>query len=493
MSQDTPPLPAAGPARTEALREACAAGVPAARADLEALVRIPSVSARAFDQAHVAASAEAVADLLRRAGLPEVGIRTATAVVDGEEVRSAPAVVAHRPAPAGRPTVLLYAHHDVQPPGRDEEWTSPPFEPTERDGRLFGRGTADDKAGVVVHANALRTLLPLWGPEDGVGVTVFVEGEEEVGSPAFAAFLTEHRADLAADVIVVADSGNWRVGVPAITTTLRGLVDCVVTVSVLTHPVHSGVNGGPVLDALTCLARLLATLHDEAGDVAVRGLLTGTAGEVDLTEAQYRADAGVLDGVLLAGTGSVADRLWAKPAISVIGVDATDVERASNTLVPSARAKVSVRLAPGQDPAAAMTALRRHLVAHAPFGARVEVAEGERGSSFSADTSSPAHEVARTAFEQAYGAPVVEMGMGGSIPFIADLVAEHPAASILVTGVEDPDSRAHGPDESLHLGDFERACFGEVLLLDGLAGVPAPVTAPGDGGSAGAATGARRS
>ena len=479
MSQDTTPLPEPGPARTDALRAACAAGAAAARADLEALVRIPSVSAPAFDQAHVAASADAVARLLRGAGLPQVEVRTAEAVVDGVALRSAPAVVARRPAPAGRPTVLLYAHHDVQPPGAPEQWSSPAFEPTERDGRLFGRGTSDDKAGVVVHVNALRTLLPLWGPDGGVGVTVFVEGEEEVGSPAFGAFLAEHRADLAADVIVVADSGNWRVGVPAITTTLRGLVDCVVTVSVLSHPVHSGVNGGPVLDALTCLSRLVATLHDEAGDVAVKGLHAGSAGAVDLTEAQYRADAGVLEGVRLAGTGSVADRLWTKPALSVIGVDATPVDTASNTLVPSARAKLSLRLAPGQDPREAMTALRRHLLAHAPFGARVDVAEGEAGSSFSADTTSPAHEVARAAFEEAYGAPVVEMGMGGSIPFIADLVAEHPGASILVTGVEDPDSRAHGPDESLHLADFERACLGEVLLLDGLVGVPAAVTGTG--------------
>ena len=458
-------LPTPGPDRTAALRAASAAQDGATRADLEALVRIPSVSARAFDQEHVATSARAVAELLRGAGLPRVDVVTAR---EGD-LESNPAVIGHRPAPAGAPTVLLYAHHDVQPPGEGADWSSPAFEPTERDGRLYGRGAADDKAGVMAHVHALRTLLPLWGPEDGVGVTVFVEGEEEIGSPTFGAFLAAHREALAADVIVVADSGNWRIGVPAITTTLRGLVDCDVTVEVLSHAVHSGVNGGPVLDALTCLARLIATLHDEDGDVAVDGLHSSAAPLVDLTEEMYRSDAGLLPGVRLAGTGTIADRLWTKPAISVIGLDATPVDRASNTLIPSARAKVSMRTAPGQDPAAAMTALRRHLVANAPFGARVTVHDGDEGQAFSADTTSRAHDVARAAFAEAYGAPTVEMGMGGSIPFVADLAAVYPDAAILVTGVEDPDSRAHGADESLHLGDFAHACLGEVLLLDGLA------------------------
>ncbi|WP_373694857.1 dipeptidase [Kineococcus terrestris] len=461
----TTPLPPAGADRDAALLAASEAGAPAARADLEALVRVPSVSADPARAGDVARSAEAVADLLRACGVPEVGVHTAAG--------GAPAVVARRPAPAGRPTVLLYAHHDVQPTGDARDWTSEPFTPTERDGRLFGRGTADDKAGVVAHAHALRTLLPLWGEDGGVGVTVFVEGEEEVGSPTFGAFLAEHGEDLAADVIVVADSANWRVGVPAITTTLRGLVDCEVRVDVLSHAVHSGVNGGPVLDALTCLARLLATLHDEAGDVAVAGLVTGTAAAgVEVAEDVFRADAGVLDGVRLAGTGSLADRLWARPALSVLGVDAPAVAAASNTLLPSASAKLSLRLAPGQDPAAAAAALRRHLLEHAPFGARVTVTDGEAGRPFRADTGSPAHEVARRAFARAFGVgtgDVVEAGMGGSIPFVADLAERYPGAAILVTGVEDPDSRAHGADESLHLADFARVCAGEVLLLDGLA------------------------
>ncbi|MFB9377740.1 dipeptidase [Kineococcus gynurae] len=460
------------PALVAELRAAAEAVAPGVRADLEALVRIPSVSAAAFDQAHVEASAEAVADLLRGAGLPSVRVVR----VPGPDGRpGAPAVLARRPAPEGRPTVLLYAHHDVQPPGDDADWASPPFEPTERDGRLFGRGAADDKAGVMAHVAALRTLLPRWSDDDGVGVTVFVEGEEEVGSPSFGTFLQTFRDDLAADVIVVADSANFAVGVPALTTTLRGLVDCEVRLDVLSHAVHSGINGGPVLDALTLLCRLLATLHDEAGDVAVAGLHRGTATDPGLDEATFRTDAGVLDGVRLAGTGSLADRLWTRPALAVVGLDATPVDRASNTLLPSARAKLSLRVAPGQDPAEAARALHEHLLAHAPFGARVQVVPGEEGRPFSADTSSAAHDVARRAFAAAFGAEVVETGMGGSIPFVADLAAVYPGAAILVTGVEDPDSRAHGADESLHLADFARVCLGEVLLLEGLAaGDPVP-------------------
>ncbi|WP_425499036.1 dipeptidase [Oerskovia flava] len=440
------------------LRETVAGLFPALRADLEALVRIPSVSNAAFDQAHVAASADAVAALLRDAGMPEVQILHATGVAGP---LGAPAVVARRPAPEGAPTVLLYAHHDVQPPGDDADWDGDPFEPVERDGRLYGRGAADDKAGVVAHVGALRAL----GDELGVGVTVFVEGEEEVGSPSFLPFLTQHRDLLAADVIVVADSTNWKVGVPALTTSLRGLVDCDVEVAVLDHAVHSGMFGGPVLDALTLLSRLITTLHDDAGNVAVAGLVAADEPEVDYAEADFRADAGILDGVRLAGDGTLSGRLWTKPALSVIGIDAPSVARASNTLVPAATAKLSLRLAPGQDPAAAMTALRAHLEAHAPFGARVTVRDGEQGKPFQAPGDSAAMQAARWAFETSWGTPPVDIGVGGSIPFIADLLEVFPEASILVTGVEDPDSRAHGANESVHLAELEKVVLAEALLL----------------------------
>lgn len=467
-----PTVPAPGtatdPELATTLRETVARLFPALRADLESLVRVPSVSNAAFDQAHVAASADAVAALLRDAGLPEVQVLRARAA-DGTE--GAPAVVARRPAPDGAPTVLLYAHHDVQPPGDAATWESDPFEPTERDGRLYGRGAADDKAGVVAHLGALRALTEVG--DLPVGVTVFVEGEEEIGSPTFLPFLTQYRDLLAADVIVVADSSNWKVGVPALTTSLRGLVDCEVEVAVLDHAVHSGMFGGPVLDAVTLLARLITTLHDDAGNVAVPGLVTADEPTVDYAEADFRADSSLLDGTVLAGEGSIAGRLWTKPAIAVIGLDAPSVAHASNTLTPRATAKLSVRLAPGQDPAAAMAALRTHLEGNAPLGARVTVRDGEQGKPFLAPGDSEAMRAARWAFATSWGTDPVDIGVGGSIPFIADLLEVFPDAAILVTGVEDPDSRAHGANESVHLGELEKVVLAEALLLARLGGAVA--------------------
>lgn len=436
---------------------------PRVRADLEDLVRIPSVSSDAFDQAHVRASAEAVAALLRGAGMATAEVLKVT-TADGRTSR--PAVVAHRPGPQGAPTVLLYAHHDVQPPGEAAGWTSDPFEPVQRGERLYGRGAADDKAGVMAHVGALRVL----GDELGVGVTVFVEGEEEIGSPTFTDFLHAHRDRLAADVIVVADSGNWRIGVPALTTSLRGLVDCEVEVRVLDHAVHSGMFGGPVLDAVTLMARLVASLHDDAGDVAVAGLVARDDADVDYPEADLRADASAVDGYRLAGTGALSARMWTKPAISVIGLDATSVAQASNTIAPVCRAKLSMRIAPGQDPAEAERLLHDHLLAHAPFGARVTVTPGERGQAFDAGGDSEEMRTARWAFTQAWGHEPVDIGVGGSIPFIAELREVFPEARILVTGVEDPDSRAHSEDESVHLGELERVVLAEALLLARLGG-----------------------
>jgi acetylornithine deacetylase/succinyl-diaminopimelate desuccinylase-like protein len=433
-----------------AVRALVAGLLPGLRADLEALVRIPSVSAAAFDPRHVEDSARAVAALLRQAGLPDVEILRALRP-DGSD--GAPAVVARRPAPDGAPTVLLYAHHDVQPPGPEQDWTTPAFQPAERDGRLYGRGTADDKAGVLVHLAAVRALLPAWGPEQGVGVTVFVEGEEEVGSPSFAEFLATHAGRLAADVVVVADSSNWTVDQPALTTSLRGLVEAVVEVRTLEHAVHSGIYGGPVPDALMALVRLLDRLWDDAGDLAVPGLLREEAADLGYDEAALRADAGVGEGVRLVGRGSLLSRLWTRPALTVVGIDAPSVATASNTLQPAARAKLSLRIAPGDDPRRAFVALREHLRASAPFGARVDVTLKETGSAFRGDLEGPVCDAARWALTVAWdGAPVVAVGIGGSIPFVADLQERFPDATVLVTGVEDPDTRAHGYDESLHLG-----------------------------------------
>ncbi len=436
------------------------AGFARTRSDLEALVRIPSISSATFDQAEVARSAETVADLLREV-LPEVRVLTARRA-DGLESR--PAVGGRRPARDGAPTVLLYAHHDVQPTGAREDWDTEPFEPTEQAGRLYGRGAADDKAGVVAHLGALRAL-----GDSPVGVTVFVEGEEEVGSPTFVDFLREHRDLLAADLVVLADSVNWKVGVPAFTTSLRGLVDCEVEVAVLGHAIHSGMYGGPIMDALTALCRLVATLHDDAGDVAVAGLVSAPDPAVDYAEADLRADASVLPGVELVGTGSLTARLWTKPALSVIGLDAPTVALSSNTLLPTARAKLSLRIAPGQDPAAAMAALRAHLETHAPFGTRVTVHDGELGRPWAGEADSDLAQTARTAYGEAWGADVVDVGLGGSIPLVADFLEVFPDTTVLVTGVEDPDSRAHSANESVHLGELEKAVLAEALLLSRLA------------------------
>jgi acetylornithine deacetylase/succinyl-diaminopimelate desuccinylase-like protein len=437
------------------VRAAVAAVLPEVREGLERLVRIPSVSSDASAHAHVEASAAEVARQLAASGMPDVEVVQA----DG----GLPAVIARRPGPPGSVDVLLYAHHDVQPTA--DGWDTEPFEPVERDGRLYGRGAADDKAGVALHCAALRAL----GDELAVGVTVLVEGEEEIGSPTLPALLAEHRGRLAADVLVLADSTNWRVGQPALTTTLRGGVSVVVEVATLDHAVHSGVYGGAVPDALTALARLLATLHDDAGDVAVAGLAHSDADPLDLTEEQLRSDSGLLDGVELIGSGSLTSRLWRAPALSVVAVDAPRVEGAGMVLVPSARARLALRIAPGDDPVGARDSLVAHLEKNAPWGAQVRVSAGMVIAPYAARTSGPAYAAAHAAFSEAWGVPAVEVGVGGSIGFLAPFADAFPDAEVLVTGVADPDTRAHAANESLHLGDFERACLAEALLLDRLA------------------------
>lgn len=437
----------------ESVRESVAKVMPSVRADLERMVRIPSVSADPTAGQHMAASAELVATLLRAAGLSDVEILT----VDGGQ----PAVVGRRPAPPGAPTVLLYAHHDVQPVGARSDWASDPFAPEEREGRLFGRGASDDKAGIALHLAALRAL----GDELPVGVVVLIEGEEEIGSPTLRQFLTTYAQRLAADVVILADSTNWTVDVPALTTSLRGGNHVTVEVRTLDHAVHSGMYGGAVPDALTSLCRLLATLHDVEGNVAVRGLVAGTSAAPELTEGQLRADAGVLDGVHLIGSGSLTDRLWSRPAVTVIGIDAPTVADASPTLLPAARAAISLRVAPGDDVIRAQAALIAHLESNAPWGARVTVTAKGTASPYTAATSGRAYDAAHWAFEQAWGTEAVDIGVGGSIPFIATFAELLPDAEILITGVEDPDTRAHGPNESLHLGMFGRCCLAESLLL----------------------------
>jgi acetylornithine deacetylase/succinyl-diaminopimelate desuccinylase-like protein len=430
---------------------------PTVRADLEGLIRIPSVSFPDFDPAHVRASAEET-----RRILAELGAETEILEVEGAH----PAVVGRFPAPEGAPTVLLYAHHDVQPEGPRQLWSSEPYEPVERDGRLFGRGSSDDKAGIVMHAGALRA----WDGKPPVGVTVFVEGEEESSSEHLGEFLSRYRDRLEADIVVLADSGNWRTGEPALTVSLRGLVACFIEVRVLDHAVHSGEYGGPIPDALTILSRTLATLHDERGNVAVPGLATGPADPLDLTEEELRSWAGVRPSVQLTGDGSLTERMWTKPAVSVLGIDAPRTGEASNQLVPWARAKVSMRIPPGQDAVAAMDALVKHLESNVPWGAEVTIIREGEGSGYSLAGEGPEYAAMRRAMAEAFERDPVDMGAGGSIPFVAEFAATFPNAVLMLNGAGDPRSNAHSEDESVDLEDLRRGVLAEALFLGYLAG-----------------------
>lgn len=435
------------------LRSTVATLFPDLVADLEDLIRIPSVSAPAFDPAEVERCAEATAALIESAGFR--GVRLLT--IPGAH----PAVYGEIPAPPGAPTVLLYAHTDVQPAGPAEAWASPAFEPEVRDGRLYGRGSSDNKCGITVHLGVARAF----GGSPPVGLKVFIEGEEEVGSANFGAYLDRYGDLLASDVVVVPDSVNWSAGRPAITTSLRGLVGAVVEVRTLDTGIHSGLAGGPVPDALSCLSRILATLHDADGSVAVPGLDGFESPALDLTEEALRADYPLRPGVELIGTGAITSRLWTRPSISVVAIDAPRLDEAINQLVPAARAKVSMRIAPGQDVPAAVEALRRHLVDAAPWGAEVTVGVIEQAESFRADTSDVRLAAFRQGLSEAWGTEALEIGVGGTIPIMAEIQRVFPDAAIVMTAVMDPTSSAHGPDESVDLDDLHKAVLAEAIAL----------------------------
>jgi len=442
---------------TEQMRTTVAGLMPTLRADLERLVRLPSVAFDDFPVEPVKQAGDAVAELLTRAGLPEVRLVDVT--------RAPQAVFGARPAQPGAPTVLLYAHYDVQPAGPDDAWTSPPFEPTERAGRLYGRGASDDKGGIIMHAGALLAL----GADCPVGIKVLIEGQEENGQGGIEELVKANAELLKADVIVIADVGNYSVGVPTLTTSLRGVAALDVEVGTLEGAVHSGMFGGPAPDALIALAHMIATLHDAAGTVAVDGLDVVAYDGAPYDEAAFRTDAGVLDGVDLAGAGSIADRLYGRPSINVIGIDAPAVDGAANALIPKARARVSVRLAPGQDPAEAHSIVAKHLEAVAPWHVKVRVTPCSAGEGFLARTDGPAYAAAADALAAAFRREVVHHGEGGSIPLVAAFLEAQPTAEMILWGCEEPQCKIHAPNESVDLAELESMVLAETLFLAGLA------------------------
>ncbi len=434
------------------LRSAVDAQAPRIRGDLERLVRLASIAFDGFPPEPPRAAAHAVEDLLRDAGAAEV--RRVDVPHDP------PSILAT--FPGGPPTVLLYAHYDVQP-APPEGWDGDPFEPAVRDGRLFGRGAADDKSGVVAHIAALRA----WEGRPPVGVKVLIEGGEENGRQRLVRLVDRDPELFRADVIVVCDGGNWRLGEPTLLESLRGHGKLTVRLRTLAGALHSGHFGGAAPDALLALIRMLGTLHDERGAVAVEGLQDGEWPGAQMPEEDFRRQAGVLDGVELVGTGTVADRVWARHAISVLGIDAPPVDGAGNIVIPVARAKVAVRVPPGADPTASMDAVRRHLEAAVPWGARMDV-EIEPASTPVALAA--ADGAAERALAAAYGKPVAHMGSGGSIPLVARLHEVFPDATIVLWGAQDSDrAQIHAANESVDLRELAAIALAEALLLGELA------------------------
>lgn len=423
-------------------------------------IALRSVSAEGITAGHMKRSAQFVAEELAKVGVD-------TKVVQSHNPDGTPGaweVIGSRIVDPDAPTVLLYAHHDVQPVPDPAAWDTDPFVSTEIDTRLYGRGAADDGGGIAIHSGALAAL----GDDLKVNVKVFIEGEEEMGSPSFIPFIEEHRDEFDSDVIVVADSGNWSADIPSLTTSLRGNTCVDVTVKVLEHPVHSGQYGGPILDANTLAAMLIASMYDANGDLAVPGLAAQepVGGlQRDLDEGSVREDAGIVDGYRLAGTGSIASRLWTKPSATVIGFDAHPVEGSFNVISPETTFRLSLRIAPGQRPEEAQAALVDFLKSHAPFGAEVSVDAGDGGMGWAMDPNAVATKDALEAMEEAFGVAPINKGEGGSIPFIPELQRIFPEAQVLVTGPEDPKANAHSPNESISLPGLKNNVITEALLL----------------------------
>jgi cysteinylglycine-S-conjugate dipeptidase len=442
----------------DSLAETVARLMPRARTELAELVASRSVAdPRQFPRAECEKAARWVADTLTAEGFEQVALLDTP---DGTQ-----SVYGFLPGPAGAPTVLLYAHYDVQPPLDEDAWLSPPFELTERDGRWYGRGAADCKGGLLMHLTALRALKEHGGVP--VSVKVIAEGSEEQGTGGLERYAEQHPELLAADAIVIGDTGNFRVGRPTVTATLRGMAMVEVGVRTLEGNLHSGQFGGAAPDALAALIRILDSLRDETGATTVDGLTAEAAWDgLAYEEAAFRSDAQVLDGVGLIGTGGVADRLWARPAVSVLGIDCPPVVGATPSVQAGARALVSLRVPPGVDAEAAREALTAHLESAAPWGARVEVTPRGLGQPFRADTTSPAYAAMAEAMRIAYdGAEMEVAGQGGSIPLCNTLAALYPDAEILLIGLSEPEARIHAVNESVSPDELRRLSLAEAHFL----------------------------
>ena len=427
-----------------------------AREELAGFVAIRSVAdARQFPAEECAKAAQWVLDKFVGLGFADAHLERTP---DGSD-----AVVGSRPGPdPDAPTVLLYAHYDVQPPLNDAAWRTPPFQLTEVDGRWYGRGAADCKGNILALLLALRAL----GNEIPVNLKLAVEGSEEQGTGGLEAFVASHPGLLRADIILVCDTGNAAVGHPAATVTLRGMVNVVVTVEAMASELHSGMFGGAAPDALAALIAMLASLRDQRGNTTITGLdNTQTWTGAPYPPEQFRADAGVLEGVSLLGGGSVADMLWARPAITVLGIDCPPVTGSTAAIQPRASARLNLRVPPGMAAAAAHTALVDHLKAAAPWDVHVAVDLEAIGSPFQAAVGGPAFEAMSAAMLKAYGRPMVTLGQGGSIPLCNVFADTYPDAEIILLGVEEPLALIHAPNESVHPAEIRAMAESLALFL----------------------------
>jgi len=422
--------------------------MPALRGDLEDLVRIPSVSAPGVIDEPLLEAFDLTTKLFAAAGV-EVGR------LDLPD--TAPIVTGHIPAPPGAPTVLLYSHYDVVPAGDESLWDSPPFEPTEREGAIYGRGAADTKSNVVAHLGALRA----WDGRPPVGIKLLIEGYEEIGSGALPSYPATDPDLFGADALVIGDMGSIEPGTPTLTTALRGMANVTVEVRTLESGKHSGQFGGAAPDALIALLHALATLHDERGDVAVAGLRRSEWDGPAQSEEQFRDLGTVLDGMPLIGSGGLGSRIWSGPGITVIGIDVPSVDGAVNAVSPYSRAILNVRVHPEQDAVEAQNAVIEHLRAQRPFGIAVDVQPGPTGNGFAARTGGPAYDAARVAWSQAWGADVLMAGSGGSIPIVRALAGALPDAEALLVGTTDGYAHIHAPNERVLLSEFENAIVAE--------------------------------